>query len=373
MKRAGEDNTVAVMQRAVRYFGIPVTRSSVKEALKSHSLYPTLKSICDVLEEWNVEHYPLKYDPAEIKDIDTPYIAHLGGGGGQLVFVTGSGNGKVTYYDSYSAKKETANQDFIEKCSGAVILLNTGERSGEKDYRKKWQEEAIDNSVLPVATGVAVLFIAVAAIHAFSTGSLLSGITPVLLLLAKLTGLTFSTLLVLHDYEVRLSLTDKLCHFNKATNCNTVLNDEASKIFGWIGWADTGFIYFLGGLLLLLQNISANNYSLLAILSVLSLPYPVFSVYYQGSVLKKWCPLCLGVQLVLIIEFFLLLRYFKYLSFSPGTVSSFILTYLAVGIVYILVNIYFREKMRGEVNYSKYLGFKKNPDVLRALLSGQKC
>ena len=61
MKRVTEDNTISVIQRAVRYFRIPVTKGSVKEALKSHSHYPSFKSICDTFNEWKVENYPSKY------------------------------------------------------------------------------------------------------------------------------------------------------------------------------------------------------------------------------------------------------------------------------------------------------------------------
>ena len=84
MMKTREDNTITVIQRAVKEYGIRVTRGSVKLALKSHPDYPTFKSICDVFNEWNIEHYPLKYKPEELPDIAVPYIAHLNVGGGRL-------------------------------------------------------------------------------------------------------------------------------------------------------------------------------------------------------------------------------------------------------------------------------------------------
>jgi uncharacterized membrane protein len=193
-----------------------------------------------------------------------------------------------------------------------------------------------------------------------------------LLLLTKTIGIVLSVLLILHEFEVRLSLTEKLCHLNKATNCNTVLNDKASKVFGWFGWADIGFIYFTGCLLFLLQSTGTGDYSLLLVLSALSLPYPLFSIYYQGFVIKKWCPMCIGVQLILIIEFILFMPEFSNLNFSFSSLSNLSMTFLVTGIVYTLVVMYIREKMSNELHYFKYLGFKKNPDVLRILLLNQK-
>jgi uncharacterized membrane protein len=192
-----------------------------------------------------------------------------------------------------------------------------------------------------------------------------------LLFLTKTAGIALSVLLIFHEFEVRLSLTEKLCHLNKATNCNTVLNDKASKVFGWFGWADTGFIYFTGCLLYLSQNLNEQGLSLLAILSALSLPYPVFSIYYQGFVLKKWCPMCLGVQLILIIEFISMLSQFSQFSFSFNALSGLILTFLVTGIIYTLFLLFLKEKMTNEMHYYKYLGFKKNPDILRTLLLNQ--
>jgi uncharacterized membrane protein len=372
MKKAREDNTVSIIQRAVKHFEIPVTKSTVKEALKSHTYYPSFKSICDTLNDWKVENHPLKYQPEEMKELIAPYIAHFNGGGGQLAFVSEIRNERIVYYDSYNSKQEVDFPKFTERCSGAVILLNPDEKSGEKDYRRKWQDEVISNAVLPVSAFSVLLFAVLAVINSLVTSSMSFDTTKALLLLTKATGIILSVLLVLHEFEVRLSLTEKLCHLNKSTNCNTVLNDKASKVFGWVGWADVGFIYFTGCLLFLLQGAGSGNYSLLAILSALSLPYPVFSIYYQGFVLKKWCPMCLGVQLILIIEFVLLLPQFSDLNFSFSSISVVILNFLVTGIIYILIIMYLREKMSGEIHYYKYLGFKKNSNVLGTLLFNQK-
>ncbi|HQG37246.1 MAG TPA: vitamin K epoxide reductase family protein [Bacteroidales bacterium] len=371
MRRAREDNTVSVVQRAIRHFRIPVTKSSVKEALKSNSYYPTLRSICDVLNEWKIEHYPLKYEPEEIRELPAPYIVHFNVGGGKLAFVSKTGDDIVTYYESYYSKRVAGYEEFLKKCSGAVILLNPDEKSGEKDYRVKFQSEIIDNVILPVSILTFLLFIILTIINKLIAGGLMYDKTAYFLLLTKTSGIALSTLLIFHEFEIQSALTNKLCHLNKATNCNTVLNDKASKIFGWFGWADAGFIYFTGGLLFLLQGSGSDYFSLLALLSALSLPYPVFSIYYQGVVLKKWCPMCLGVQLILILEFILLFPQFSDLNISFKSISDFIITFLLTGLIYILFITYIKEKQSNEINRYQYLSFKRNPAVLNALLSEQ--
>ena len=151
MKRAREDNTVGIIQRAAKHYGLHVLKSTVKEALKSHPDYPTFKCICDTLNEWNIENYPLRYEVSELVNLQAPYIVHLDKGGGMIGFVTDTGKDHVTYFTSYNDKKKTGTKEFVESCSGAVILLNPDERSGEKDYTAKVRNEIINKSILPLA------------------------------------------------------------------------------------------------------------------------------------------------------------------------------------------------------------------------------
>jgi len=368
MKRVNEENTVSVLQRAIKHLRIHVTAGAVKEALKAHPHYPSFKSICDVLNEWNIENYPLKYKPEELKDIAPPYLVHFNHGGGQLAFVTKVGKEFVTYYNSYDIQRSARFDEFISKCSGAVIILNPDKKSGEKDYRNKRQGEIISNAILPATILAFIIFIVLILAESFASENILIDSMISILFFTKTAGIVLSVLLILHEFEVRLSLTEKLCHLNKATNCNTVLNDKASKVFGWFGWADAGFIYFTGSLLFLILSLSGPGLFILAVLSALSIPYPIFSVWYQGFVLKKWCPLCLGVQVILILEFLLLIPQLSYIKFSFTSFLGLVLTFLIIGIVYVLFILYQREKVSRENYYYKYLRFKKNPDILQTLL-----
>ena len=371
MKRAREDNTVGIIQRAVKHYGLHVIKSSVKEALKSHPDYPTFKSICDTLNEWKIENYPLRYEVNELEDLQPPYVVHFSRGGGIIGFVTETVKEQVTYYTSYTEKRKTGRKEFFESCSGAVILLNPDEQSGEKDYQTKIKNELINKSILPLALTATLIFIIYFFYNHFASGESTYSKVILPLVFTKIAGIVLSVLLILHEFEVHLAITDKLCHLNKATNCNTVLHDKASKVFGWFGWADVGFIYFTGSFLFLLQSPSGEALSLMAILAALSVPYPMFSIYYQGFVLKKWCPMCLGVQFILITEFILLLPQLSQLSFSFDSVTRLVLSLLVIAIIYTLFILFRKEQMSGEMHYYKYLGFKKNPDILKTLLMNQ--
>ena len=143
-----EDNVVFVLQKAVEQLKIKVSKESIKEDLLSNSNYPSLKSICDTLKKYNVEYYPLKLTNDEIKELEMPFIVHSDQGGGRLFFVKEIKNNKVTFFVSEKKIEIRGFEDFSKLLSGAVILMQAKEDSGEKEYKTKRQNgECKINSV----------------------------------------------------------------------------------------------------------------------------------------------------------------------------------------------------------------------------------
>ncbi|HMJ48198.1 MAG TPA: vitamin K epoxide reductase family protein, partial [Ferruginibacter sp.] len=107
-------------------------------------------------------------------------------------------------------------------------------------------------------------------------------------------------------YEIDKSnpFVKSLCTAGTQTNCDAVLNSKASGIAG-IKWSEAGFFYFAASVLFLFSPALsfAEKIPWLAIGATASAPYIFFSIYYQYKVVKQWCPLCLAVQAVLLIEF----------------------------------------------------------------------
>jgi uncharacterized membrane protein len=363
-----EDNVVFVLQKAIKHFKIRVTETTVKSYLLAHPHYPSLKSVCDALTKWNVENYPLNLELKEIKALEIPFIAHLKSGGGQLVFVEEMESGQVTYFLSGNKKTEEDYGKFSEKLTGAVVVFEAGKDSGEKEYRQLRQNEILSESLLPLSiitlVAWAVLnFISNVGGAAYQSGYLFWG-----LLATRIIGLTASVFLVLHELKVHTPLADKICGFNSKTDCDTVLSSNASKIFGWINWADAGIIYFTGSLLYLAGTNAVSSFWILALVSTLALPYPVFSIYYQAVKTKKWCPFCLIVQVVLITEFMLLLPVLQQVTISVIQVLQLAVSFLVPAVLWFLFKANHNTiKEHNKVRYS-FLGFKRNPKIFRFLL-----
>ena len=367
-----EDNVVFALQKAIKHFKIRVTETTVKEFLLAHPHYPSLKSVCDALTKWNVEHYPLNLELEEIKALEMPFIAHLKSGGGQFVFVEEIKNGQVVYFLSGNKRIEEGFEKFSEKLSGAVVVFEANKDSGEKEYRQHRQNEILNKSLLPlgiislVAWAVFV-FVSNAGIVNYQSGYLFWGLTA-----TKITGLTASVFLVLHELKVHTPLADKICGLSSKTDCDTVLSSNASKVFGWINWADAGLVYFTGTFLYLAGTNESSSLWVLALISALALPYPVFSIYYQAVKTKKWCPFCLIVQGVLIAEFILLLPVLLHATVSVAQVLQLAVSFLIPSANWFLFKAYRNTLQKhNKVRYS-YLGFKRNPEIFRFLLKNNR-
>lgn len=93
------------------------------------------------------------------------------------------------------------------------------------------------------------------------------------------------------------------------SDCGGVAASPAGRFMG-IPMSDIGMIYFLGGLLALWLALPGGEAAKvllpLSLLNLLTLPYSIFSVFYQGIVLRAWCRICLLVQALFWIEFNLL-------------------------------------------------------------------
>ncbi len=363
-----EENAVFVLQKAIKQFKIKVTNISVKEFLLAHPHYPSLKSVCDALKKWNVDHYALNLELDEIKALEMPFIAHLKISGGQFVFVEGIKNNQVTFYASEGKAINEDFEKFSEKLSGAVVVMEAGKNSGEKEYRQIRQNEILNKSLLPFSLIALIIF----AVFNFISNSF--NIFPITgfifwgLLATKILGLIASVFLVLHELKVHTPLADKICGFSSKTDCDTVLSSNASKLFGWVNWADAGIIFFSGSLIYLLGASGNNSLWILAIISVLSLPYPVFSIYYQSVKLKKWCPFCLIVQVVLIAEFLLLIPAFKSLAFSSLELFQLIVSFSIPATIWFTFKAFYNKSGEQTKEHYSFLQFKRNPEIFLHLL-----
>lgn len=366
---SSESNAIMALSTLLEGLKAKVTRMTVQDSLSRHPAFPSLLSLSETLTDWSIDNSALQLDDAsKLQELPIPFIAHLHKWNGWFVVITDIKEDKITYYDSAVGLQYEPLEAFKAKWSGVVLLAETNESSGEENYLTNYHKQNRENLKIPVLSTISVL---IALASTLMLGEYFS-IIDWILAITKLAGLTLSGLLVMKQLGLQNAFAERLCRINDKTSCDTLLNSPASKLWGWLSWADVGLLYFTGSLLMLI--VSANQPAvgtLLSWLSLLVLPYTIFSVYYQARVAKQWCPLCLGVQVVLMIEGSIAFIRVQSLPTAWQPYSTAVIALLLPVIAWILIRPLLANITESRRQHHELMKLKRNPDLFRALLVQQ--
>ena len=345
----------------LRQLKIPVAKAFIKEKILSHPDYPSLLSITDALDDIGIENAALVVDKEKLHEIPTPFIAHTGTRGGEFLLV----------HDM--RKHLNKNPEFEKNWDGTVVIAEKPERWKNEKNKKYVSEEKRNRAFRWLTVSIIILFAGVSLSNQFSWQNLGLYITALL-------GLAVSVLIVQHDLGISNEITEQFCGAGVNTDCDAVMKSKGSKFLRWFNWADAGIIYFSSVFILLTVSFLAGTtqsfISILSLLATCSLPFTLFSVYYQWRVVKKWCPLCLAVVMVLWLQFLLLIP--DILQISMQNVQAlgilrvaFIITINVILWLQFLKPSLQKNKELTDKNYL-LLRFKNNPDIFKALLQQQR-
>lgn len=303
-----EDTAVLATAQLLTLLKIPVSKSAVEDALMSHPDYPTLFSINDVLNKWGISNTCMEVETDRLDELPIPFIAHMRINQGELVVVT-SVSGKIVSYLDHRANKviEAKKRDFLDTWSGIVLVAESPGKppvigDAVNPRLKDWLQESRRRAI-PIAG--ALLFV----LYFFRRVSFHEPLTWLLpiLLMVNFIGCLITSWLLWYEVDESNPLFEKICSTGKSVNCGAVLRSGQAKVFSWLSWSEIGFFYFAGGTLLQITG-EGQPYviTFMSWLNLLALPYTIFSIYFQGRVLKQWCPFCVSVQALLVLEFVLL-------------------------------------------------------------------
>lgn len=365
-------NFIRAVQQLVKSYNIKVTNDSVLDFFISHPDYPSVKTVCDAFEHWQVEYCALNLKIEQLAALESPFLVYVSSDGGSLYTIYKVTNNKVIYFNAKGIKKKMPLDVFKTIWNGIAILIEPNIESGEKGYQHKKRVSRIKSRIFPfLIIGWVVVFI----VQALGRTTMLNiNWTWSLLLGTSFLGLFLSYLLVQVSFGYGNALTQKVCSLGQANSngCYDVLRDKSSKIYGWIGWADVGLVYFMVNALFLVGSVKNPTYNVLPIVSLLSLPYIIFSVYYQAIVVKKWCILCLSVQMVLIVQIILLLPYLSLYDFNFINTLGYLKYFFIVSSLW-LYYLDWTNTKESEVNTrTRYLRFKRDPQIFKHVIKNGK-
>lgn len=362
----------------LKRINVKVNNSTVDDVLQSHPDFPSMLSISDSLNKWNIPNGVGKIETEEIDQLPTPFMAPTHHDGESLCVVSDVTPTNVIYYFSKMDKYVVEDrEEFLKKWTGIYLIAEKSKTSGEINYKKVkrnfWIKQMIPIGLIILFLGFTVRsFVS----HLSLSTDLLNNWGVFVQYIILLAGVMVSSLLLWHEVDNANPILHKFCTSIAKGNCDAVLSSKQSQLFSWLSWSEVGFFYFTGGLftLVFISPVST-SLAILSYLNILALPYTIFSIYYQLRIVKQWCILCLIVQLLLILGALNAFSQGYLIPFYNIPFISYLLSFLLYFIPLFLwytIKPYLFKLQEAKNTKREYLRAKFNIEVFETLLKKQK-
>lgn len=371
-----KNDSSVVCKSILDYYMTKYTRRHLLDLLESHSDYPSLLAVKDTLEHYGVQSAAIRKQDYNYSDFEVPFICSIQQSDwshSNFTVVSYTDESVIRYLDPKSYKeKEVSHAEFNNLDKEIILLLDGEQAKDERAYTSNRQKERNADLISFLPLSLMVLAFLSSAIYIFNYYPLETIWFSLFFLLTSTVGVGISSLLIWHEIDSHNPFLKEVCGGQgRKMNCDAVLTSEGAQFLG-LSWSLWGFAYFASFFLsLVLLTPQYGVLSVWQLLSLLATPYILYSIYYQWRIVKQWCPLCLSIQAILMINSlaYLILYWrgelFLIDVYTWGRVLMIGLGALIVGHYAIPVIKQSRESKSYE---RKWKRMRYNPDIFKYLL-----
>lgn len=270
------------------------TKSYAYKLYKEHPYKYSLYGLSQMLHTYGIESAGIKVENKnDLSQFESPFIAQLGN---NFVLVKKNTSKEIEYQWRDKNIKSAINI-FNKSWTGVVLLAECNEKTCEPNYKEHQKALIVSDLETYLLVGLVTMLL----LFMYTSKYLYIDIGLSVSLLLNIIGIYIGYLLVQKQLHIYNSYADKICTFLKKGDCSNVLDSSAAKFMGLISWSEVGLSYFTSNVLLIL--LIPSLYSYLAVINLCTLPYSLWSIWYQKVKARQWCGLCLAVQLLLWLLF----------------------------------------------------------------------
>lgn len=317
-------NTQNILEAFLELLSIKHTKLFSGKYYQEHPHKHNLYGISNMLTSYNIENIAIKTNDKTkaLIELEVPYIAHVSS---DFVIVLNATKENIRYL--WRNKPISVPVDkFLDSWSGIALIAEPDADSVEPGYIENRKKETYNLIRKYFLSFFCLLLMSLLFVRNNIYGSIVSSAA----LIVNGIGIYISVLLLFKQMHFHSDYADKICSLLlHQGDCNNVLESKAAKLWGIISWSEVGLGYFVSNTIVILCFPEFPPYS--ALLNICTLPYTVWSVWYQKKIAKQWCPLCLIVQFLLWL--LLLVNIFGgYIQFPVISLNAILWT----GCIYIL-------------------------------------
>lgn len=291
---------------------IKVDKTEFLFQIQSHPDYPSILSIADALSFFNIKNGVIRIDSDKIEQLPEHFIAVLIEENDRptldtaLYFVEQKG---ANYFCTKDKKpSEIAKAKLESRWNGVALLL-------EKTENEEAQKHTNNNWFWTLQILALLLFLLVLFQNETAFTNNLFFVFPIV-------GILFSVAALKDLFGTKSELLNNFCNLTASTSCESVVGSNKWKFFEIVSFSDLSIAFFsfqfLGLFFSFLSNTSTSFFQIQEILLFCSIPVIFISLYYQKFVEKKWCPICLVIISIVLLELGYLIV-FQNLQFTIST------------------------------------------------------
>lgn len=342
--------------------GQAVDKQTIQNAYRKHPMKNSLRCISDVLDEIGISHqvYPLEScSDQELKG----KILYIPIEHNPIWLVSFQNSNNLTLSDGNIKKSITLKNLKMDTPIYVVHTKRTatdikGQRNISYYFRNLiWDLGFYGLSALIFLSLFSLIFVNFCSFTTF------------LLRLCLFCGIVVSSSITIKKFT-EFSSTKGLCNIIRTSGCKDVIDKNNSLLFGQIPIGDIALAYFLIEFVLSLSCPDDSVFSTFFYISCLTIPIVVYSVIWQIK-RRTFCIKCLFTDLLLVVEFLLLL-------FAVNTWNANVryILYFLLGCLSILLTItILRDNSLNEITYKRLVhkeeSILSNPNLLTNLLQSE--
>jgi len=342
---------------------INIDRKEFLFQVQAHPSYPSILAITDTLSFFNIDNgvFNVAFDKIEL--LPDRFLVIL--------------NEKINDTHIYFAE--------IRKGKIFVMRNDKAQLISKQDLKSKWgnfvlcAEKTADSITTQKSKNLLFWLFPLLFILLFFTLFIIEGKSHIygLFLLLPIFGALFSIAAFKDLLGSKNEIINAFCNFSASTSCKTIMDSKKWKIFEIVNLSDLSIVFFSYQIvtfsIALVSNSVGDFIYVQKILLLLTTPIIGFSFYYQKIVEKKWCPICLAIITIILLELITITILFDTIniSFKNILISGIIFTGFSV-IWLFLKPVLINSK---ELNESQFEGtrFMKNYQIFKTvLISGAK-
>ncbi|WP_313381739.1 vitamin K epoxide reductase family protein [Proteiniphilum saccharofermentans] len=256
----------------LRLTGVKYTDSFSRQYFNEHPHKYNLFGLSSMLSDYGIENAGIKIsDKNEIRSIEPPFIAHTGN---DFAIVETIDKDNIRFIEG-NKRIKIPFDEFLKMWTGYTLIAEPDKTSKEPDYEIHFRKELFSNLLKIVLLSITLFLFA----FAFISNRSYLHLEIILLMILSLGGIYISYLLVLKQLHIQSNYADKLCSLFKYNDCNNILESDAAKFFGVIGWSEVGLGYFISNLIILC--FLPSFIPCLLLINIFCLPYSFWSIWYQ--------------------------------------------------------------------------------------------